>query len=451
MEDENSWLVPPGLHEAVQKFERVVEIAKDKKHTIIYGDTGCGKSLFLHLFKILKRREKEAANEKTPEPVEFNVATLEKDLIRSELFGTKKGAFTGAVDRPGLIKKAHDGVLILEEIGELSHENQAKLLTFIEDGKFTQVGSTDIDEAQVQIIGTTNRAEEGAFREDFKARFRFFRVPPLYERRTDVFYHIAAYFPKLLTLLTPFETMLLVNHNWPGNLRELEQVCDMVEEGLLTDFRSQPEVGPPFLRTVFFNCLREHRGLFPSFATDNLLKLPLRTREKLTHELSQFRMGFSSDRLAFPEISVLGDEAFFENSFGQKIELLVRDLGREEELDVSQPHKVDAFNDVERGLKYWMFAPGIRTSIQANRPLLDVAHWQSSEEDPEEESSPDREAILKEFFINADFSEIEARFYKEKYELYGGNITKTAEKLGVSPNTVRAYLKKYEIRQDLKG
>jgi two-component system, NtrC family, response regulator len=134
--------------------------------------------LFLHLFKVLKQREKKAANEDF-KVVKLNLATFEKELIRSELFGIKKGAFTGAIkDLKGHIHEANKGVLILEEIGELSHELQAKLLTFIEDGEFTRVGSTKPEKAKVQIIGTTNRAEEGAFREDFKARFRFFKVPP---------------------------------------------------------------------------------------------------------------------------------------------------------------------------------------------------------------------------------------------------------------------------------
>jgi len=144
-------------------------------------------------------------------------------MARSELFGHVKGAFTGAAtDKLGWIRKAHGGILILEEIGELPKEVQAQLLTFIEDGLFHRVGSADMERADVQIIAATNHEE--ALREDFRYRFFPFYIPPLSQRRQDVLYYMAAMFPDLVRNLTPWEALTLLAYHWPGNVREIERV-----------------------------------------------------------------------------------------------------------------------------------------------------------------------------------------------------------------------------------
>jgi len=186
---------------------------------MICGPSGVGKTLFLHIYKKLCR-EKRGDNCRIKT---VNCSHFSGDLARSELFGHIKSAFTGAVqDKDGWIKSADNGILVLEEIGDLPKETQANLLTFIETGEFHKVGSTETEKASVKIVGATNRAEN--LRSDFRYRFFPVNIPPLYERRQDVLYYLACKFPHLIAMLAPWEIMTLLAHNWPGNVREIESL-----------------------------------------------------------------------------------------------------------------------------------------------------------------------------------------------------------------------------------
>ncbi|UCG12226.1 MAG: sigma 54-interacting transcriptional regulator [Deltaproteobacteria bacterium] len=164
------WIVTPGLLHEIKKFENLYRLVKreerEKDHRIpvmICGPTGVGKSLFLHIFQQLYAKENNSGGE----VVRINCASFSEELLLSEIFGHIKGSFTGATrNRTGHIRKADKGVLILEEIGELSPLGQARLLTFIEDGYFFRVGSEKQERADVQIVATTNRKRED-FRDDF--------------------------------------------------------------------------------------------------------------------------------------------------------------------------------------------------------------------------------------------------------------------------------------------
>ena len=194
---------------------------------MITGDTGVGKSLFVHIYETLYR---EAQPKGQPEKrvVRINAAALSETLILSELFGHVKSAFTGASkEKKGLVEMAD--LLVIEEIGELSKEVQAKMLTFIEDGYFYPVGGTQAKAAKdIQIIATTNR-KQGDFRNDFYNRFFHFRVPALHERRTDVIRHLIYLYPHLIKELLPSEVMSLIAYNWPGNVREVETVVREIQ------------------------------------------------------------------------------------------------------------------------------------------------------------------------------------------------------------------------------
>ncbi|MEW6235529.1 MAG: sigma 54-interacting transcriptional regulator [Candidatus Omnitrophota bacterium] len=141
------WIVPPGLHKEVNDFVHLYELLyssqkhnlSNRKPLMIIGDSGVGKSLFTDIFEKLYRLDYPSSKVKT-----FNCAAFQKDLILAELFGYKKGAFTGAIkDKVGLLKTADGGLVILEEIGELTEPDQAKLLTFLENGgRYYPVGST---------------------------------------------------------------------------------------------------------------------------------------------------------------------------------------------------------------------------------------------------------------------------------------------------------------------
>lgn len=213
------FIIPPGLIQNICEFRALLEVAHGKP-ILITGPTGVGKSLFLHMFE-----EWHKANNSKGEIVTVNCSHFEKELARSELFGHVKGAFTGAIsEKVGWVEKADDGCLILEEIGELSNDCQAKLLTLIEDGKFHKVGSNIIKQVKnISIIGATNR-KKADFREDFWNRFIIFSLPPLYQRRGDILYYIEAKYPEMIKSLQPWEVLALLCYNWPGNVREIDRV-----------------------------------------------------------------------------------------------------------------------------------------------------------------------------------------------------------------------------------
>jgi DNA-binding NtrC family response regulator len=247
----SKWIEPFTLSRYLDDFRSLYKIIskeekeKQKKSPImICGPTGVGKSMFVDEFKkmaepdyeIRKKEDKEKNNGKSTlkdklEIISLNCASFSSGLLTSEIFGHVKGSFTGAgKDKKGLVEKAEGGVLILEEIGELPEDGQAKLLTFIEDGYFYKVGGITPKKANVQIIATTNKEKED-LREDFWYRFFPFFVPPLHQRREDVFYYLKYSFPDILNKLRPWEALTLLAYNWPGNVREIERVGRMIEWG----------------------------------------------------------------------------------------------------------------------------------------------------------------------------------------------------------------------------
>ena len=270
---EGKWIQPFALSYYVNNFENLCQIIfeeakeKQKKSPImICGPTGVGKSMFVEKFKemalaeykkqkqedkekgkdenkskkIVKLKPDESSSSETNEEqnnkgelkiVSLNCASFSSDLLTSEIFGHAKGAFTGAnKSKDGLVLKADGGIMILEEIGELPQDGQAKLLTFLEDGYYYRVGGTKREQANIQIIATTNK-EKGDFREDFWYRFFPFFVPPLHVRREDIFYYLGRKFLDILKKLRPWEALTLLAYNWPGNVREIERIGRMIEWG----------------------------------------------------------------------------------------------------------------------------------------------------------------------------------------------------------------------------
>jgi len=240
------FVIPPRFARKIEQFRVHCQVALQKptarlaptedhrdplpKPIMIVGPTGVGKTLFLTIFKKLYRDN--YPDDKKHPIVEANCAHFGGDhnMIRSELFGHVKGAFTGALyNKVGVVAAANNGLLILEEIGDLPPETQAMLLSFIETGEYYRVGDEYTKEgrpnpkkAYVQIVSATNR--ENVIRGDLKYRFFPFYVPPLHERRHDILYYLHAKYPELIGTLTPSEVLALLSHNWPGNVREIERV-----------------------------------------------------------------------------------------------------------------------------------------------------------------------------------------------------------------------------------
>jgi transcriptional regulator with GAF, ATPase, and Fis domain len=173
--------------------------------------------------------------------VAVNCAALPPTLIESELFGHERGAFTGAVSlRQGRFELAHRGTLLLDEIGDLPMELQAKLLRVLEEGDFERVGSSHSRKVDVRVIAATHRdleleVVEGRFRSDLYYRLSVFpiRIPPLRERREDIpllVWHLIHKWQRAMhrhIKRVPTETMqALERYSWPGNVRELENVIE---------------------------------------------------------------------------------------------------------------------------------------------------------------------------------------------------------------------------------
>jgi Nif-specific regulatory protein len=196
---------------------------------MITGETGTGKELVARVIQRLSRRAEKPF-------VTLNCGAIPENLLESELFGHKRGAFTGATEeKKGLFEVADGGTLFLDEIGEMALGLQAKLLRVLQEGEVRPVGATAVKHVNVRIVAATNRRLEdevaaGRFRQDLYYRLKVFpiEVPPLRERREDVA-PLAEHFLELHARemgkpVAGFaqETLLaLAGHDWPGNVREL--------------------------------------------------------------------------------------------------------------------------------------------------------------------------------------------------------------------------------------
>ncbi len=213
----------------------IATVAPTDSTVLILGETGTGKELVARtLFQQSKRAEMPF--------VPVNCGALSENLVESELFGHRKGAFTGADrDHKGLFEVANGGTLFLDEVGELNKNIQVKLLRFLESGEIRRVGETEPFRTDVRILCATNRdlrtmIKEDQFREDLYFRINTFeiRLPPLRERRQDIpelARHLlgrAARRPvdQIAGLLAPEAIDVLLEHEWPGNVREMANVME---------------------------------------------------------------------------------------------------------------------------------------------------------------------------------------------------------------------------------
>ncbi|HRI54785.1 MAG TPA: sigma 54-interacting transcriptional regulator, partial [Pseudomonadota bacterium] len=222
---------PIGQSTAMRDVLRQVHKVTDTRATVcIEGETGTGKELIASLIHYQSGRRDKLF-------VAQNCAAVPETLLESELFGHKKGAFTGAdTDKKGLFEVADGGTLFLDEIGEMSLGLQAKLLRVLQEGEVRPIGATQTRKVDVRIICATNRSlekevAEGRFRQDLYYRLKVYpiRLPPLRERREDI-QALAEHFlrkyssemKKAVSGFTPETLAQLSGYNWPGNVRELE-------------------------------------------------------------------------------------------------------------------------------------------------------------------------------------------------------------------------------------
>ncbi len=215
-------------------LQMLYKLAPTTSSVLITGETGSGKEFLARIVHRLSQRANKPF-------VAVNCSAIPENLVESELFGSKKGAFTGATaDKKGLFEEANGGTLFLDEIGELSQATQVKLLRFLNDHEIRRVGDTESHHLDVRIIAATNAdLAEGmankTFREDLYYRLNTFHidVPPLRERRSTI-PNLVKYFVlrfekemhKVIQKIEPAAQMALAAYSYPGNIRELENIIE---------------------------------------------------------------------------------------------------------------------------------------------------------------------------------------------------------------------------------
>ncbi len=215
-------------------FETLEKVIPTKSNILILGESGSGKGLIAEIIHCNSpRRDKPF--------ISINCSAIPEGLLESELFGYKKGAFTGAVsDKIGLIPLAHQGTFFLDEIGDMPIALQAKLLKVLETGEVSPLGDTKLRLVDVRIISATNadienKISEGKFRKDLYWRLNVIeiKVPPLRERKDDVELlcrHFIGKFAgehnKNVIGIDNQALAVLIDYSWPGNVRELSNVIE---------------------------------------------------------------------------------------------------------------------------------------------------------------------------------------------------------------------------------
>ena len=223
----------PALNYALQV---AVQVAATDLTVIIYGESGVGKEVFSQIIHALSSRKHSPF-------IAVNCGAIPEGTIDSELFGHEKGSFTGAVDsRKGYFETVNGGTMFLDEIGELPHGTQARLLRVLEAGEYIRVGSSKVQKTDVRVIAATNKdllvlTHNGRFREDLYYRLNTvpIRVPALRDRKEDIillFRKFALDFAERYKT-TPIQLddeakTLLINYGWPGNVRELKNIAEQI-------------------------------------------------------------------------------------------------------------------------------------------------------------------------------------------------------------------------------
>ena len=260
--------------------EQMKIVAPTDAWVLIVGENGTGKELVAHTIHRLSKRSNKPL-------IEVNCAAIPEDLIESELFGHEKGAFTGATTmKRGKFDQAHEGMLFLDDIGDMSLKAQSKVLRILQEQRFERVGGNRTIMVDVRVIAATNKNLEeeiakGTFREDLYFRLNVIpiRVPPLRERVDDIQELVNEFLDefsletkKERKFLSPDALELLKKYSWPGNIRELKNLIErmaIMYPGRVINAEDMPS---PFntsriedhkLETFFsFDTLKEAREMF---------------------------------------------------------------------------------------------------------------------------------------------------------------------------------------------
>jgi DNA-binding NtrC family response regulator len=268
-------------------YRAIEQIAPTEVKVLILGESGTGKEL---VARAVHRRSRRS----TRKYAAYDCSHRNPDIVEAELFGTRSGAYTGARDTTGLIEVLNGGTLFLDEVGDLADRTQSRLLRFVQEGTFSRVGEHAERRSDIRLITATSRDLEGmiatgAFRREFYYRFAqtTIRLAPLRERREDIpllIHHFVDTTCESLEhgprLLTDGAMDLLISHDWPGNVRQLENAirtllsssssslitADEIASHLRLDATAQPDLGAyqkdllEWKRTYFLKALARCNG-----------------------------------------------------------------------------------------------------------------------------------------------------------------------------------------------
>jgi two-component system response regulator GlrR len=281
-------------------LEQVSLIAMTDSNVYLYGESGTGKELIARAIHI--------ASERRDNPfVAINCAALPESLLESELFGHERGAFTGAIrNSKGLFVKAHEGTVLLDEIGDMPLSIQAKLLRVLQDQHFYPLGSDSPVKVNIRVIVATNKnleneVKNGNFREDLYYRIHVIPIvlPALRERKDDipilVEYFLKKYsreMKKPIKGLTPQALQRLMFYNWPGNVRELENTIEYAVAMTQEDVIKEDYILKTRAPLKKFKTLKEAREVFENEYLTDLLKRTEGNVSKAAERAGKYRADF---------------------------------------------------------------------------------------------------------------------------------------------------------------
>lgn len=457
---EKPLIVPPGLNKAILDFEAHFKISDDNP-ILILGDTGVGKSLFLYLLRKLFREKYK--NEDVMRPIlTANCSHFQPNFAKSELFGHVKGAFTDAIKaREGLIAKADGGLLILEEIGTLPREVQAMLLVFIETGKYYPLGSDEIKEANVKIVGATNL--ESALRDDFRYRFSPFYIPPIRERKGDILYYLYQFSPDIIESLSPSDILILLTHNWPGNVREIERIGNLIkrEKWINDQIEKNSDSTTPSGRNVQISHLNPKDTSFNPWLLDDLVFCEFPNLDidvdSLNKQLKKYRVSVSSEKgeSAFKKILKKNNVFSWYNKFSLKFynnygpfdeavngyELFCRLFSQDPEQNANILEKIS------KG-KYSRRNPPEEDSRSKYEEklaqLVNTLHQKLFNTASDDHEIPFSEKAIDEVSKLTE-KELLTRYHEKVLEKAAGNVSLAARRVGLKESTLRNRLKKLGV------
>jgi two-component system, NtrC family, nitrogen regulation response regulator NtrX len=281
-----------GSGPAMQQVRALItRVAPTEARVLVTGESGTGKELVAAAIHEESRRKGRPF-------ITVNCAAIPRDLVESEMFGHERGSFTGATERRiGRFELAHSGTLFLDEVGDLSHEAQAKLLRTLETGELQRIGAETVTRIDARVVAATNRrldnaVSNGGFREDLFFRLNVFPIhlPPLRERLEDLpalVAHLAERVrPRYPATFTEAALETLASYSWPGNIRELANLVERLS------ILSGPVVDAPAVRQVL-------RG--PSAPPPMAGFPPVQLGRPLSDVLDEFERNFIGAALAQAE------------------------------------------------------------------------------------------------------------------------------------------------------